>query len=75
VAGDHQQDKSEYESIFSPTVATSTAFIIASLAAREERSVECIDIAGAYLNVEMSAKWCSLRSSQYTRASCVIMEP
>ena len=50
VGGGHQQDKSKYEDISSPTMATSAVFIIASLAAREARNVVCIDITGAYRN-------------------------
>ena len=39
VGGGHQQDKSKYEDILSPKVATSAVFIIASLAAREARNL------------------------------------
>ena len=54
VAGGHQQDKTAYGDISSPTVATSSAFMIASLAALEKRHVVTVDIAGAYLNADMT---------------------
>ena len=41
VGGGHQQDKSEYGDISSPTVATSSVFMIASLAALEQRRGYC----------------------------------
>jgi len=75
VAGGHQQDKSEYDDISSPTVATSAAFIIASLAAREARSVVCVDIAGAYLNAEMSGQEVLMRLDRTMSAILVKIKP
>ena len=56
VAGGHMQDKSIYEEndISSPTVSTSAAFMVATIAAKERRSVATVDITGAYLNAPMS---------------------
>jgi hypothetical protein len=56
VAGGHQQDKDSYGDISSPTVATSAAFMVASLAALERRHVVTVDIAGAYLNADMTGQ-------------------
>lgn len=53
VAGGHMQDKALYEDISSPTVSTSAVFMIAAIAAKEQRSVVTVDIAGAYLNADM----------------------
>ena len=39
VAGDHQQDKSLYKDLRSPTIATSHVLTIAALAAKEGRRV------------------------------------
>ena len=53
VAGGDQQDKSLYEDLASPTVATAAVFTTVAIAARERRHVATIDIGGAYLNAEM----------------------
>jgi hypothetical protein len=53
VAGGDQQDKQLYENLSSPTVATSSVFIIAAIAASEGRPVEVVDITGAYLNASI----------------------
>jgi len=43
VAGGHRQDKSLYDDISSPTIATESIFILASIAARERRTVVVLD--------------------------------
>jgi hypothetical protein len=55
VAGGHMQDRELYDATDteSPTIATISAFIIACLAAHEERYVASIDIKGAYLNASL----------------------
>ena len=54
VAGGHQQDKTVYaDKISSPTVATSSVFMIAIIAAGECREVATVDIPGAYLHADM----------------------
>ena len=75
VAGGHQQNKSEYKDLSSPTVATSAAFMIASLAARESRNVVCVDIAGAYLNAEMSGQEVLMRLDRTMSAILVKIKP
>lgn len=75
VAGGHQQDKSLYDDISSPTVATSSAFMIAALAAREGRHVVTVDIAGAYLNAEMSGQEVLMRLDRTMAAILTKIRP
>ena len=53
VAGGHQQDRAIYDESGSPTATTASIFIIATIAAMENRAVATIDFPGAYLNAEM----------------------
>ena len=53
VAGGHMQDRTLYDDVTSPTVATPAVFIAIAIAAREKRKVATVDIGGAYLNAEM----------------------
>ena len=53
VAGGHMQDRDIYDNGSSPTVSTTSVFIIAALAAKEGRSVATIDFPGAFLNSDM----------------------
>ena len=56
VAMGNFQDKGLYDyhsELSSPTVATTSAFMVAAIAAKEKRHVATIDIGGAYLNAEM----------------------
>ena len=52
--GGNRQNKDRYEDLRSPTVTTCHVMTIAALAAKEGRTVKCIDIAGAYLKSKMS---------------------
>jgi hypothetical protein len=54
VAGGDGQDKSLYECLSSPTVATSSVMIVAAIAAKEGRRVRTMDIGGAFLNADMA---------------------
>ena len=56
VAGGNMQDKALYEDVSSPTVSTTAAFTIATIAASERRHVVTIDIPGAYLNADLDDK-------------------
>ena len=49
VAGGHRQDRSVYDDVSSPTVATEAIFINAALAAKEKRFVVALDVGTAYL--------------------------
>ena len=53
VAGGHLQDREIYDNGSSPTVSTTSVFIIASIAAKENRSLATIDFPGAFLNSDM----------------------
>ena len=54
VAGGNMQDKSLYEDISSPTVATTSVLMVATIAAQEGRLVATCDVPGAYLNCNLS---------------------
>jgi len=56
VAGGHMQDKSIYENLSSPTVATQSVLMIASIAVSENRKVITADIVGAYLHATMKVR-------------------
>jgi hypothetical protein len=75
VAGGHQQDKSTYQDVSSPTVATSAAFMIAALAAHEGRTVVTVDIAGAYLNASMTGQMVLMRLDALMSAILIKIKP
>ena len=52
-AGGHLQDRNIYDNGSSPTVSTTSAFIVAAIAASENRAVVTIDFPGAFLNSEI----------------------
>ena len=58
VAGGHMHDKTIYSDmdIASPTVSTSSIFLIAAIAAKEARNMACMDFSGAYLNASMKSR-------------------
>ena len=53
VAGGHLQDRDIYDNGSSPTVSTQGAFMIAGIAASENRAVATVDFPGAFLNSEV----------------------
>jgi hypothetical protein len=53
MAGGHMQDRSLYDDVSSPTVSTTSVFMIAAIASSEKRKVATVDIGGAYLNAPM----------------------
>ena len=75
VAGGHQQDRESYGDISSPTVATSAAFMIASIAALERRHVVTVDIAGAYLNADMTGQEVLMKLDRTMSAILVKIRP
>jgi len=77
VAGGHMQDRSIYDEseISSPAVSASAAFIIASIAAREERHVATMDITGAYLNSFMTGKKVLMRLDPLLSVILCSIEP
>lgn len=56
VAGGHLQDRDIYDNGSSPTVSTTSVFIIAAIAAKENRALATIDFPGAFLNSDMPDK-------------------
>ena len=58
VAGGYMQDKTIYTDveIASPTVSTSSIFLIAAIAAKEARHVACMGFSGAHLNASMKKR-------------------
>jgi len=55
IAGGNIQDRLLYEDISLPTVSTTSVFLIAVIAAKEERSLITLDIGGVYHNARMIA--------------------
>ena len=56
VAGGNEQDRLAYDNIASPTVSSTSVFMVAAIAAREHRHVLAVDIGGAYLNADLEAE-------------------
>ena len=48
------QDRNLYEDVSSPTISTTSLFVLAALAANDRQCVATFDIASAYLNADMS---------------------
>jgi hypothetical protein len=53
VAGGHLPDRDMYDNGLSPTVSTTSVYIVAAIAAKEDRAVATIDFPGAFLNSDM----------------------
>jgi hypothetical protein len=56
VSGGDQQDRSLYTDVSSPTAATSSVFMVSSLAAQTDQEVASADVGGAYLNADMTSE-------------------
>ena len=56
IAGGHLQDRNIYDEGSSPTIDTSSVFMIAAIAAAEHRCVATMDFPGAFLNSKMPLK-------------------
>jgi hypothetical protein len=54
VAGGNGQDRSLYENLSSPTVATTSVFTILAIAATEKRKVIVVDIGDAFLHADLA---------------------
>ena len=74
IAGGDQQDKSLYQDISSATVATSSVFIVATIAALEKRLITVVDVTGAYLNAFMSKIAVYMRISAILAAMVVALD-
>jgi hypothetical protein len=55
IAGGNMQDKSLYDDVSSPIVATTSVMIVAAIAAKKRRSVVTADIGGAYVKADMTS--------------------
>lgn len=53
VASGHLQERNIYDNGSSPTVSTTIVFIVAAIAAKENRAVATVDYPGAFLNSDM----------------------
>ena len=76
VAGGNHQDRTIYaeSEISSPTVSTSSVFMIATIAAKEGRKVATLDYSGAYLNAKLKRKVRMLLEPKLAEVLCE-MEP
>ena len=75
VAGGHMQDRSMFEDNSSPTVATTSTFMLAALAARENRHVVTADIGGAYLNASMGEHMTFMRLDPLLSSIIIKLDP
>ena len=75
VAGGHMQDRSLYDDVSSPTVSTTEAFIVASIAASEGRAVATLDIDGAYLNADITEQEVLMKLDPIVAAILVKLRP
>ena len=53
VAGGHQQERSLYEDVSSPTVTTAGVFTILSVAVQYDLALATADVTGAFLEAQM----------------------
>ena len=75
VAGGHQQDRSLYDDVSSPTVSKTALFINAAIAATERREVVTVDIGQAYLNADMVGTKPLMRIPEEYAEIIVSLEP
>jgi len=75
VADGSSQDRSIYEDVSSPTISTTSLFVLASLAARENHCVATFDIASAYLNADMTGPSVYMRFDREMSTILVQLEP
>ena len=57
VGGGHRQDKEIYENNHSPTVATQSVFMLAAIAAGEQKAIATVDFPSAFLNCELPEEY------------------
>ena len=77
VAGGHMQDRTfmTEDDSSSPTAALSSIFTIAAIAARDRRHVRTVDIAGAYLNADISDKHILMELDETVSAILIALDP
>ena len=77
VAGGHMQDRTFMtdDDSSSPTASLSSIFTIAAIAARDHRHVRTVDIAGAYLNADISDKQIFMELDETVSAILLAIDP
>jgi hypothetical protein len=77
VAGGHMSDKTLIpdELLSSPTASLPFIYMVAAIAAREGRHVRTADIAGAYLNADISARQIRMELDETTTAILLQIDP
>ena len=77
VAGGHMQDRTFMtdDDSSSPTATLSSIFTIASIAARDRRHIRTVDIAGAYLNADISDKGILMELDETVSAILLSLDP
>ena len=75
VAGGHEQDRTMYDDVSSPTVSLPSTLMVVALAAKEQREVAVVDIAGAYLNAAIKNKQIFMKLDAIQSKLLVRLEP
>jgi hypothetical protein len=77
VAGGHMQDRSLYgdDETSSPTVAVTSVFMVAAIAASERRMVATVDIPGAYLNADLGEAEIFMRLNSVEAGILIALDP
>jgi histone deacetylase 1/2 len=75
VAGGHEQDRTVYDDVSSPTVSLPSTLMVVALAAKEHREVVVVDIAGAYLNAALKNKEIFMKLDPIQSKLLVKLEP
>jgi hypothetical protein len=75
VAGGDMQDRNLYDDISSPTASATSLFMIAAIAAKENRHVCTLDIGGAYLNAKMGKVKVFMKLDKQCTEICAALDP
>ena len=75
VAGGHMQIKDLYDDLSSPTTALQSIYMIAAIAARENRKIVTLDITGAYLNADIEGEDVYMLLDDLSTAILLQIEP
>jgi hypothetical protein len=76
VAGGHLQDRDIYDDSSSPTVSTTSIFVLAAIAAHERRATATVDFPGAYLHSDMPEdKPVYMRLNKFETSVMVLIDP
>jgi len=75
VAGGDQQDRTIFQDVSSPTVATESVMTIAAIASYERRHIATMDIGGAYLNADIGEEPVLMRLDSRTSEVLAQIDP